>query len=426
MSLIKSEMTDKSVYTLEFSVDKETFDKAVSNAYRKQVGKISVPGFRKGKAPRSVIEKMYGKGFFYEDAINEVLPDAFDAALKESALDMVGQPEFDIVSIDDNGVVLSAKVAVKPDVVIKDYAGIEAEKAVAEVTDEEIESEINTVRERNSREIEGTDETVSAMGDVCTIDYEGFVDGVAFDGGKGSDYPLKLGSGNFIPGFEEQVAGHKIGENFDVNVTFPEEYHAKELAGKAAVFKTVIHKIKHIELPALDDDFAKDVSEFDTMDEYRADVKAKIAKRHETEADHKFEDAILDALIEKLEADIPEAMFVAETENFVRDYDNRLRMQGLDLKTYFQYTGMNLDSLREQLRPQAEKQVKLRLALEKIAEREKIEVTDADIDEEIQRIADSYQMEADKVREMVPMDSIAQDMKVKKAMDFVKEKAIVK
>ena len=426
MSLIKSEMTEKSVYTLEFSVEKETFDKAVSNAYRKQVGKISVPGFRKGKAPRSVIEKMYGKGFFYEDAINEVLPDAFDAALKESALDMVGQPEFDVVSIDENGVVLSAKVAVKPDVVIKDYVGIEAEKIVAEVTDEEIENEINTVRERNSREIEGTEETVSAMGDVCTIDYEGFVDGVAFDGGKGSDYPLKLGSGNFIPGFEEQVAGHKIGENFDVNVTFPEEYHAKELAGKAAVFKTVIHKIKHIELPELDDDFAKDVSEFDTMDEYRADVKAKIAKRHETEADHKFEDAILDTLIEKLEADIPEAMFVAETENFVRDYDNRLRMQGLDLKTYFQYTGMNLDSLREQLRPQAEKQVKLRLALEKIAELEKIEVTDADIDEEIQRIADSYQMEADKVREMVPTDSIAQDMKVKKAMDFVKEKAIVK
>ena len=426
MSLIKSEKTEKSVYTLEFSVEKETFDKAVSNAYRKQVGKISVPGFRKGKAPRSVIEKMYGKGFFYEDAINEVLPDAFDAALKESALDMVGQPEFDVVSIDENGVVLSAKVAVKPDVVIKDYVGIEAEKIVAEVTDEEIENEINTVRERNSREIEGTEETVSAMGDVCTIDYEGFVDGVAFDGGKGSDYPLKLGSGNFIPGFEEQVAGHKIGENFDVNVTFPEEYHAKELAGKAAVFKTVIHKIKHIELPELDDDFAKDVSEFDTMDEYRADVKAKIAKRHETEADHKFEDAILDTLIEKLEADIPEAMFVAETENFVRDYDNRLRMQGLDLKTYFQYTGMNLDSLREQLRPQAEKQVKLRLALEKIAELEKIEVTDADIDEEIQRIADSYQMEADKVREMVPTDSIAQDMKVKKAMDFVKEKAIVK
>ena len=427
MSLIKSTKAEneKSVYTLEFSVAKDVFEKAVSNAYRKQVGKISVPGFRKGKAPRSVIEKMYGKGFFYEDAINEVLPDAFDEALKESKLDMVGQPEFDIVSIDDNGVVLSAKVAVKPKAKIKDYLGIEAEKKVAEVTDEEVESEIATIRERNSREIEVTDGE-SQMGDVCTIDYEGFVDGVAFEGGKGSDYPLKLGSGNFIPGFEEQVAGHKIEEAFDVNVTFPEEYHAKELAGKAAVFKTVIHKIAHIELPELDDDFAKDVSEFDTMDEYRADVKAKIAKRHESEADRAFEDAILDTLIEKLKADIPEQMYVAETENFVRDYDNRLRMQGLDLKTYFQYTGLTLDALREQMRPQAEKQVKLRLALEAIAKLEKIQVTDEDIDGEIKRIAEAYNMEADKVREMVPVDSIAEDMKVKKAMDLVKEKAIVK
>ena len=425
MSLIKSEKTEKSVYTLEFSVDKETFDKAVSNAYRKQVGKITVPGFRKGKAPRSVIEKMYGKGFFYEDAINEVLPDAFDEALKESKLDMVGQPEFDVVSIDENGVVMSAKVAVKPTAKIDGYFGIEAEKKVAEVTDEEVEAELNTIRERNSREIEVTDGE-SQMGDVCTIDYEGFVDGVAFEGGKGSDYPLKLGSGNFIPGFEEQVAGHKLEEEFDVSVTFPEEYHAKELAGKAAVFKTVIHKIKHIELPALDDDFAKDVSEFDTMDEYRADVKAKIAKRHEDEADRKFEDAILDALIEKLKADIPEQMYIAETENFVRDYDNRLRMQGLDLKTYFQYTGMNLDTLRTQLRPQAEKQVKLRLALEAIAKKEKIKVSKADIEEEIKRIADAYQMEVDKVREMVPADSVAEDMKVKKAMDLVKENAIAK
>ena len=425
MSLIKSTKAEKSTYKLEFSVDKATFDKAVSNVYHKQVGKIAVPGVRKGKAPRSVIEKMYGKGFFYEDAINEVLPDAFDEALKESKLDMVGQPEFDIVSIDDNGVVMSAVVAVKPNVKIADYLGIEAEKNVAEVTDEEIENEINTVRERNSREIEVTD-AAAVMGDVCHINYEGFVDGVAFEGGKGEDYPLKLGSGNFIPGFEEQVAGHKIEEAFDVVVTFPTEYHAAELAGKEAVFKTVIHKIKHVELPELDDDFAKDVSEFDTMDEYRADVKAKIAKRHEDEADRKFEDALMDALIEKLEADIPEQMYVAETENFVRDYDNRLRMQGLDLKTYFQYTGMNLDSLREQLRPQAEKQVKLRLALEKIAELEKLEATEEDINAEIQRIADAYQMEADKVREAVPMDSIAEDMKVKKAMDLVKEKAIAK
>ncbi|MBR2927207.1 MAG: trigger factor [Clostridia bacterium] len=425
MSLIKAEQTEKSVYTLEFSVDKATFDKAISNAYRKQVGKLSVPGFRKGKAPRSVIEKMYGKGFFYEDAINEVLPDAFDAALTESKLDMVGQPEFDIVSIDDGGVVLSAKVAVKPEVTIKDYLGIEAEKTVAPTTDEEVEDEINTIRERNSREIEVTDEA-SVMGDVCTIDYEGFVDGVAFEGGKGDAYPLKLGSGNFIPGFEEQVAGHKIGENFDVVVTFPEDYHAKELAGKEAVFKTVIHAIKHVELPALDDDFAKDVSEFDTLDEYRADLKAKITKRHESEADRAFEDAVLDALIEKVEADIPEQMYVAETENYVRDYDSRLRMQGLDLNTYFKYTGMTLDTLREQLRPQAEKQVKLRLALETIATLENITVTDEDIEEEIQNIAKAYQMEADKVREMVPADSVAQDMKVKKAMDLVKEKAIAK
>ena len=425
MSLIKSEKTEKNVYTIEFSVDKDTFQKAISNAYRKQAGKITVPGFRKGKAPRSVIEKMYGKGFFYEDAINEVLPDAFDAALAESKLNMVGQPEFDIVSVDDNGVVLSAKLAVKPTAKIDGYTGIEVEKKVEEVTDEEIEREINMVRERNSREIEVTD-GVSAMNDVCTIDYEGFVDGVAFEGGKGNDYPLKLGSGNFIPGFEEQVAGHKIGEEFDVNVTFPEEYHAKELAGKAAVFKTVIHAIKHIELPELDDDFAKDVSEFDTMDEYRADIKAKIAKRHETEADHKFEDAILDALIEKLEADIPEQMYVAETENYVRDYDNRLRMQGLDLKTYFQYTGMNLDSLREQLRPQAEKQVKLRLALETIAKKEKIKVAKAEIEEEIEKMAKAYNMEVDQVKAAIPSDSVAEDLKVKKAMDFVKENAIVK
>ncbi len=424
MSLNKCEKGEKSVYTLEFSVDKEIFDKAVSTVYRKQAAKITVPGFRKGKAPRSVIEKMYGKGFFYEDAVNEVLPEAFDAALKESGLDMVGQPEFDIVSLDDNGLVLSAKVAVKPEVKIEGYFGIEAPKKVARVTKALVEEEIATIRERNSREIEVTD-GVSQMGDVCTIDYLGSVDGVPFEGGKGEGYPLKLGSGNFIPGFEEQVAGHGLEEEFDVNVTFPEEYHAKELAGKAAVFKTVIHKIAHIELPELDDDFAKDVSEFDTMDEYRADVKAKIAKRHESEAEAAFEDKILDALIEKLEAEIPEQMFVAETENFVRDYDNRLRMQGLDLKTYFQYTGMNLDQLREQLRPQAEKQVKLRLALEKIAALENIEVTEDDINAEIERIAKAYNMEADQVRTMVPADSIAEDMKVKKAMDLVKEKAVI-
>lgn len=427
MNLIKSEKTDKGVWTLQFSVDKDTFAKAVSDSFRKNSGKITVPGFRKGKAPRAVVEKMYGKGYFYEDAFNAVLPDAFEAALKDSKLDMVGQPDFDVVSVsDEDGVVFSAKVSVKPEVKIEGYLGIEAEKKIVPVTDEEVDQEIRTLQERNSRETDLDEGGKAEMGDICTIDFDGSVDGVPFDGGKGSDYPLKLGSGNFIPGYEEQVAGHTLNETFDVKVSFPEDYHVKELAGKPAVFKTTIHKIQHIELPALDDDFAKDFTEFDTFDEYRKDVRAKIEKRHGEEADSEFENAVLDQLIEKTDAEIPETMFVAETENFVRDYDNRLRMQGLDLKTYFQYTGMDLDKLRAQLRPQAEKQVRLRLALEKIAELEKLEATQEDIDGEIQRIADAYQMKVEDVRKAVPMDSVAEDMKVKKAMDLVKEKAVIK
>lgn len=427
MNLIKSEKTDKGVWTLQFSVDKDTFAKAVSDSFRKNSGKITVPGFRKGKAPRAVVEKMYGKGYFYEDAFNAVLPAAYEEALKESKLDTVGQPDFDGVSVsDEDGVVFSAKVAVRPEVKIENYFGIEAEKTVAPVTDEEVDQEIKTLQERNSRETDLDEGGKAEMGDICTIDFDGSIDGVPFDGGKGSDYPLKLGSGNFIPGYEEQVAGHTLNETFDVKVSFPADYHVKELAGKPAVFKTTIHKIQHIELPALDNDFAKDFTEFDTFDEYKKDVKAKIAKRHEDEADSAFESAVLDTLIEKVEAEIPEAMYVAETENFVRDYDNRLRMQGLDLKTYFQYTGLDLDKLRAQLRPQAEKQVKLRLALEKIAELEKLEATEEDINGEIKRIADAYQMKEEDVRKAVPLDSVAEDMKVKKAMDLVKEKAVIK
>lgn len=427
MNLIKSEKTDKGVWTLQFSVDSETFAKAVNDSFRKNSGKITVPGFRKGKAPRAVVEKMYGKGYFYEDAFNAVLPDAFEAALKESKLDMVGQPDFDVVSVSDTeGVVFSAKVAVRPEVKIEGYLGIEAEKNVAEVTDEEVDREIKTLQERNSRETELEEGGKAEMGDICTIDFDGSIDGVPFDGGKGSDYPLKLGSGNFIPGYEEQVAGHALNETFDVCVPFPEDYHVKELAGKPAVFKTTIHKIQHIELPALDDDFAKDFTEFDTFDEYKKDVRAKIAKRHEDETDSAFESAVLDALIEKVEAEIPEAMYVAETENLVRDYDNRLRMQGLDLKTYFQYTGLDLEKLRAQLRPQAEKQVSLRLALEKIAELENLTATEEDINGEIERIAEAYQMKAEDVRKAIPTDSVAEDMKVKKAMELVKDKAIIK
>jgi len=425
MSLTKSEVIEKNRYEMHIAVDKATFDAAVTRVFQNKAKDITVPGFRKGKAPRAIVEKMYGAGIFYEDAINDLIPDAFNDALKESGLDIVGQPEFDVVSLDDNGLVLSAKVYVKPEANIADYLGIEVEKTVTPVTDDDVAKELDTVRERNSRETEVTDRPAE-MGDTAVIDFEGFCDGVAFDGGKGTDYSLKLGSGSFIPGFEEQVVGKSIDEEFDVNVTFPAEYHAEELAGKAAVFKVKIHALSKVELPELDDDFAKDVSEFDTLDEYKADVKAKIEKRNESIADSAVEEQLVAALIEKLDADIPEPMFVAETENFVRDYDNRLRMQGLDLKTYFKYTGMNLDSLREQMRPQAERQVKARLALEKIAALENIEATEEDINGEYEAIAKAYGVEIDQVKASIDASAIAEDMKVKKAMELVKEKAVVK
>ena len=424
MSLTKSEVIEKNRYELQFSVDKATFDAAVNNVYRKQVKNIAVPGFRKGKAPRSIIEKMYGTGVFYEDAINDLIPDAYTEALKEAAIDAVGQPEFDVVSIDENGLVLSAKVYVKPEVEIKDYLGIEVEKEVTPVSDEDVDREIETIRERNSREIDVTDRAAE-LGDTTVIDFEGFCDGVAFEGGKGTDYALKLGSGSFIPGFEEQIVGKSIDDEFDVNVTFPTEYHAEDLAGKDATFKVKIHAITKVELPELDDDFAKDVSEFDTFAEYKADVKAKIEKRHETAAENAVEDKLVEVLIEKLEADIPEPMFVAETENFVRDYDTRLRSQGLDLNTYFKYTGMTLDSLREQMRPQAERQVKARLALEKIAVLENLEATEEDINSEYEKIANAYGIELEQVKASIDSEAIAADMKVQKAMELVKEKAVV-
>ncbi len=424
MSLLKCEKTEKSAYALEFSVDKETFEKAVNKVYRQQVKNINIPGFRKGKAPRAIIERMYGKGVFYEDAANDTLPDAYEAALAEANIEPVGRAEFDIVSIDENGIVFSAVVPVKPVVEIEGYKGIEAARDVAPVTAEEVDTEISIVRERNAREIDVTD-APAEMGDTVRIDFEGSIDGVAFEGGAGSDYALKLGSGSFIPGFEEQIAGHNIGETFVVSVTFPEEYHAAELAGKAAEFKTTLNAIQKIELPELDDDFAKDVSEFDTMDEYRADVEAKILKRHENAADSAFEEAIVTALTEKLAGEeIPEAMFEAETENLLRDYDNRLRMQGLDLQTYFKYTGMSLDTLRTQFRPQAESFVKVRLALEKIAELEAIDVTDEELEAEYARLAEQYQMEAEQIKSLIPADSITADLKVKKAMELVKANAV--
>ena len=425
MSLTKCEVIEKNRYELQFSVDKETFDKAIDKVYRKMVKNINIPGFRKGKAPKSIVEKMYGKGVFYEDAINDLLPEAFSAALDESKIEAVGTPEFDIVSVDDNGLVMSAKVYVKPDITVANYAGIEVEKNVEKVTAEEVENEINMIRERNSREIEITDRAAE-NGDNVIIDYSGSVDGVLFDGGTAEKQNLLLGSGQFIPGFEDQIVGKNIGDEFDVNVTFPTEYHAEELAGKAAVFKVKLHSINKIELPELDDDFAKDVSEFDTFAEYEADVKAKIEKRHETAAENKVEEDIMNKLIEALEDEIPETMFDAEVENCVRDYDNRLRMSGLDLGTYFKYTGMTLDQLREQMRPQAINQVKGRLILEKIAALENLTPSEEMIEEEYTRMSTAYNVPLEQVKASIASEAIAEDMKVKMALDFVKEKAVIK
>ena len=408
---------------LEFTIEKEAFDKAVDAAYRKNVGKMNVPGFRKGKAPKAIIEKMYGKGVFYDDALNTLIPDAFEAALDEAGEKPVGQPEFDIVSLEGD-VVIKAAFPVKPEVTVKNYKGYAVERTVAPTTDEEVDAEIAQVRSRNSRTVDITDRP-AADGDIAVIDYEGFVDGKPFEGGKGEKHNLTLGSGQFIPGFEAQIVGHNPGDEFDVVVTFPEDYHAKELAGKEATFKTVLHEIKFNELPALDDDFAKDVSEFDTFDEYKADVKAKITDRHVKAADAEVEEKLNDELIDNLEADIPEAMFVNETENQLRDYDNRLRMQGLDLGTYLKYTGLDLDKMREQFRPRAERQVKTRLALEKIAELENLTVTDEDTEAEIKKIADMYGLETDKVKEQVSPDMLAEDIKVGKAVDIVKANAVI-
>ncbi len=425
MKIIKAEKTEKSAYELEIAVEKEVFEEACTKVYRKQVKNINVPGFRKGKAPRAIIEKMYGKGVFYEDAVNEILPAVYADAVKEADIkDIIAQPEFDIVSIDDNGLVLSAKIYVKPEVEIADYAGIAVEKTVEPVSNEELDREINMVRERNSREVEVTDRAAE-LGDIAVIDYEGFADGVAFEGGKGENFSLKLGSGQFIPGFEEKVVGHNIGEEFDIDVTFPEQYHSEELAGKPAIFKIKLHALNKVELPELDDDFAKDVSEFDTFAEYKADLKAKIEKRHESKADAEVEDKLVEALIEKLVADIPEVMFVNETENQLRDYDNNLRMSGLDLNTYLKYTGGTLDKLREEFRPRAEKQVKARLALEKIASLENLVANDEDIEAEYTRIAEAYNISVEQVKEAIDASAIAEDMKVKMAMDFVKEKAVI-
>ena len=421
MSLIKKELTEKSGFVMEFSVSKEVYAKAEQEAYKKNVKSIAIPGFRKGKAPKAIIEKFYGKGIWVEDAINECIPEAFEEAVKEAGLDIVGQPQFDLVS-NDGDIVLKAVGFVKPVVTIDGYKGIAVEKKVEAVTDADVDAEVEAARKRNARTIE-VEGRAAEMGDIANIDYEGFVDGVAFAGGKGEGHDLTLGSGQFIPGFEEQIVGKTVGEEFDVNVTFPTEYHAEELAGKAATFKTKLNGLKAEELPALDDEFAKDVSEFDTIDEYKADIKSKMEQRNEAKAEGDVENALAEALMEKLEGEIPEVMFETETDNFVRDYETRLRQSGLDLNTYFKYTGLTIEALREQMRPQAERQVKVRLALEKIASLEALTASEEEIEAEYKRISEAYNVPVEQVKSMVAADDLKADLVVGAAMKLVRENA---
>ncbi len=424
MELIKNERIESNKQELNIKIDSATFEAACTKIYRRDAGKINVPGFRRGKAPRSIIEKMYGKGVFYEDAINDLIPANFDAAIKEAGIEPIGQPEFDVISIDEDGVVLKAVVYVMPEIKIEGYRGVSATKTTYTVTDEEVDHEIEHARQHNAREVEITDRPAE-MGDTVNIDYEGFADGVPFEGGKDEGHNLKLGSGSFIPGFEEQVAGHSIGEEFDVNVTFPEQYHAEELAGKAVVFKCKLNAIKNEELPELDDEFVKDVSEFDTLEEYKADVKSKIEARKAKNADAEVEEQLINYLVENVEGDIPQPLYDAEAENIVRDYDMRLRSQGLDLATYMKYTGQTLDTLREQMMPAAERQVKTRLALQKIVEIEGIDVTDEEVEAEFARMAEMYQMEAEKIKEVIAAEDIKGDLKLKAAVELIKAEAVI-
>jgi trigger factor len=411
-------------YELVITVDAQEFAEAVKKAYKQNGKKINVPGFRRGKAPMSIIEKYYGESVFYEDALNIIYPDAVGKAIEESKLDYVDDKiDFDLVSIDKaTGVEFKIVITVKPEVEIDGYKGLTAEKVKSVVTDEEIDAEVNAVADRNSRMIT-IEDRAAAMGDTAVIDYEGFNDGVAFDGGKGESYSLTLGSGSFIPGFEDQIVGHNTGDEFDVNVTFPEEYHAKDLAGKTVVFKVKLHEIKAKELPAIDDEFAKDVSEFDTLDEYKADLKVKALDRKEKSADADVENQLVEQLIGLVKAEIPAAMIERRAEQSVEEFAYRLQSQGMDMNTYLKYMGGSIDDFKKTFMPQAESQVKIRLALEKIVELEKIEVTDEDLNAEFEKMAKDYGMEIDQIKAAIPEKELVKDLAVSKAMELVKANA---
>ena len=425
MKVLKVGDAEKNRKELEIQIDRAEFDAAVYAAFKKNAPKMNVPGFRKGKAPRAIIEKMYGKGVFYEDALNEVVPKAYADALTETALEVVSAPEYDVKSLDDDGVVITVKVFVKPECTLKAYKGLKAEKENVTIGDEAVDHEIQTVRERNAREVDVTVRPAH-NGDCVVFDFEGFADGKAFEGGKAEKYHLKLGSGQFIPGFEDQICGHNIGDEFDVEVTFPADYHETTLAGKPATFKCKLHEIKFDELPALDDAFVKDVSEFDTLDEYKADIKAKLEENAKKAQQAKIDEQLLDALCENLEAEIPEAMFETDLDACLRDYENRLRYPGIDMKTFMQYTGATVDSLKAQLRPQAEKNVKIRLALEAVAKLEGLTADAEKIEAEYKKIADAYGIDVEKVKSAVNEKDIAADVVVAEALELVRANADVK
>jgi trigger factor len=425
MSLKVSVLKEANTYEVEVSVEGSVFMAAVDRAFKKQGRKINVPGFRKGKAPRAIIEKLYGEDVFYEDAMQECYPDALEDAAKEANLKIVTVTNLEALEAGKGGFSFKATIVVEPEVEIKDYKGIEVEAFSTEVTDEMIDHEIEHVRERNSRMIT-VDDRAAQTGDTVVIDFEGFTDGVAFDGGKAENYNLELGSGSFIPGFEDQIVGHSTDDEFTIDVTFPEEYQNEELKGKDAQFKIKLHEIKVKELPEVDDEFVKDVSEKDTVAEYREELKEQIAHRLEHEAEHDLDHKLTDAVIDRVEGEIPTQMIDNEARQMIREMDMRLRQQGMDMNTYLQYTGMTADSVLEMYKPEAERRVKMRLALQKIAALENIEPTEEQIEEEYKKMGEMYQMEADKVKQIIPADSIAEDLKVQLAMDLVKETAVVK
>ena len=423
---LQVEKMEKNMAKLTIEVAAEDLEKAMQNAYQKAKGRISIPGFRKGKAPRKMIEQMYGKGVFLEDAVNALIPEHYSKALAECELEIVSQPTIDITQAEPGkALIFTAEVATKPEVTLGDYKGVEVPKTEINVTDEDVDAEIKKEQEKNSRTI-NVEDRGAQLQDVVTIDFEGSVDGVPFDGGQATEYPLTLGSNTFIPGFEDQLVGAKVGDDVDVKVTFPEEYQAKELAGKEAIFKCAVKKIEAKELPELDDDFAKDVSEFDTLAEYKEHVKTNLVEKKENEAKHAKEDAAVDKIIENAQMDIPEAMLETQCRQMLDDFSRRMQSQGLSMDQYFQFTGMTAEKMMEDMKPQALKRIQTRLVLEKVAEVENIQPTEEEVNEEISKMAEAYKMEADKLKELLgerELEQMKKDMAVQKAVTVIADAA---